>query len=111
MADLSKIKVGDKLRFTGEVSTVTKSGVAVHIEGAATHSTWVIPFSGSTLEAAEHIPAPRVFKRGDWVRWKGDHTKRMVVADKGESLWVTSDDHAKNIIWRKQDCELTEAPE
>jgi hypothetical protein len=71
MADLSKIKVGDKLRLEVEVLRVfeadTKSGWRVEVRTVSRRSACGF-LSGGLAENAEHIPAPRVFKRGDWVK-------------------------------------------
>ena len=69
MADLSKIKVGDRLRLEVEVQNVSRHRedgawpIYASLAGHASHlmDTWV--------EAAEHVPAPKTFKRGDRVRY------------------------------------------
>lgn len=106
MADPSKIKIGDKLRLELTVTRLDLDDSRRPIEAEGQY--WL---SAPEVEAAEHIPAPRVFKRGDWVCWKDGPIKRMVIADGHDSLWVTSDDPAQNVVWLKQDCDPTEAPE
>jgi hypothetical protein len=118
MADLFKIKAGDTLKIPVEVTYADNAaGAPVRIVGDfmstlvdGREEFWL---PRSTVEAAEHIPAPRVFKRGDWVRFQNGNVVQMVVADDvdDELVWVTSDNPAQNILWRKQDCELTDAPE
>lgn len=111
MADPSKIKVGDCIKFTARVVSGTEGMVGITRPEAEDKSSQLY-LGGRWIEAAEHIPAPRVFKRGDWVSWRAHGAVQMVVADADDELvWVTSDDPANNILWRKQDCEPTEAPE
>jgi hypothetical protein len=68
MADLSKIKVGDKLRIEVEVESIYPTFPDYPLRAlVGTEKTLLRP---QDIEAAEHIPAPRMtFKRGDWVTW------------------------------------------
>lgn len=61
MADLSKIKVGDKLKLEVEVAR-DLGGAVVDVRVPGASDVWYI--TPSMAEAAEHIPAPKTFKRG-----------------------------------------------
>jgi hypothetical protein len=87
MADLSKIKVGDSLKIVVEVTYADDAiGAPVRVVGDffrtvenGKEELWI---SRQLVEAAEHIPAPRVFKRGDWVKWSDqeeEHRKCLVL--------------------------------
>jgi hypothetical protein len=77
MADLSKIHAGDTLKIPVEVTFADDAaGAPVRVVGDFMRTVvdgkeeiWI---SRQLVEAAEHIPAPRVFKRGDWVRLPGE---------------------------------------
>lgn len=68
MADIEKVQVGDTLRIDVKV-VATYPGSLARVSAAG--GGVVFPISRTALEAAEHVPAPKVFKRGDWVRQKG----------------------------------------
>lgn len=108
MADIPSLRIGDTLKVPYTIEALIQdqpSNRPVRVD----EGLWL---RRELVEAAQHIPAPRVFKRGDWVSWRAHGAVQMVVADADDELvWVTSDDPANNILWRKQDCELTEAPE
>lgn len=76
MADIQRIKrikPGDRLRIEGVVSAVDPSAgihdqpvrIQIANEETALSSLWL---NWAALQAAEHIPAPKTFKRGDPVR-------------------------------------------
>lgn len=67
MADLSKIKVGDTLRLEVQVTKVDIGDQVLPIRISS--NDWI---SSELVETAEHIPAPKTFKRGDWVRWESE---------------------------------------
>lgn len=68
MADLSRVKVGDTLVFKARVASVNGEMVGLsRPESSDTSNQFYL--GGRWIEAAEHIPAPKVFKRGDWVKW------------------------------------------
>jgi hypothetical protein len=77
MADLSKIKVGDKLRLELTVTDLDLRDHTRPVEAEERH--WLHAFE---VDAAEHIPAPRVFKRGDWVRHAKDTPSRYGLVTK-----------------------------
>lgn len=77
MADLAKIKVGDKLRLELTVTDLDLRDRYRPVEAEDLH--WL---AASEVEAAEHIPAPKIFKRGDWVKWADEdeeHRKCLVL--------------------------------
>ena len=90
MADLSKIKVGDSLKIPVKVTYADDAmGAPVRVSGDFLRTVvdgeeeiWI---SRQLVEAAEHIPAPRVFKRGDWVRHAKDTPSRYGLVTKVRS--------------------------
>jgi hypothetical protein len=82
MADLSKIKVGDKLRLEVTVTDLDRGDERYPV--AIDRGQWL---DGKTIEAAEHIEAPRVFRRGDWVKWNDgeEDFRHCIVLGKSET--------------------------
>lgn len=65
MVDIEKIRIGDKLRVDLEVDEKDYAAKLIGVR-PITGNRFFLSFP--TVEAAEHIPAPKVFKRGDWVQ-------------------------------------------
>jgi hypothetical protein len=123
MADLSKIQRGDKLKLEVEVLRVcgadTKSGWQVEVRTVSRRSACGF-LSGGLAENAEHIPAPRVFKRGDWVKLHGEEAPNqgLVVAEipKGPTrqtgaLYTVNWPNGGYFEYLADDLEPDEAPE
>lgn len=64
MANLSEVKPGSKLRIEVEVLEVDDSDVPAHVIFAG-RDDWIVR---EWVEAAEHIPATKAFKRRDVVK-------------------------------------------
>lgn len=122
MADLAKIRVGDTLKIPVEVTHADDAmGAPVRVVGDFMRTVvdgkeeiWI---SRQLVEAAEHIPAPKVFKRGDWVRhlsaqYRGISYKGVVVAD-GLGILTVSWNHDPMTLLAvaAADLEPDEAPE
>lgn len=112
MADLSKIKVGDRLRIDGVVHKLETN--RVYVGGLSSWGLWLDAFE---VGVAEHIPAPKTFKRGDWVqssRYKhnGRPRRGVVIADGLGILSVSWDDDPMQLQSLAADAlEPDEAPE
>lgn len=66
MAALYKVGIGDTLRIEVKVSDIAVGATyPIETRSLSPNPVWI---RRSIAEAAEHIPAPKVFKRGDRVR-------------------------------------------
>lgn len=119
MADIESVKAGDTLRVP--VKVIYQEGqrhpggpLVCRVEMPSGRED---SLSFTDVEAAEHIPAPKVFKRGDWVRTRGTLRHGLVLRRDGLNTtryWVdwpnqiSSGRHAVQML--AQDLERDEAP-
>lgn len=117
MADLSKIGVGDILLIPVKVLHADDAYGAPVKVAFETVEFWL---DRDTVNAAEHIPAPRAFKRGDWVKLHGEEAPNqgLVVAEipKGPTrqtgaLYTVNWPNGGYFEYLADDLEPDEAPE
>lgn len=112
MADLQRVKISDTLLIPVKVIHVDNAfGAPVRVAFESVQF-WL---DRDTAQAAEHIPAPRVFKRGDWVRTRPEIDSQTG----GIVTWVMSGGSTVRVHWPSNiseerltaDLEPDEAPE
>ena len=114
MTDPAEVKVGSELVFRGRVESVQPNGVLVRFGNELASSPGRTFMSDSEVRVAEHIPPPKTFKRGDWVKWAGGKGGRhgFVVGASGNGVTPVSwPDTLVIARERSEDLEPDEAPE
>ena len=92
MADLESVKVSDTLLIPVKVIHVDSAYGAPVKVAFETVEFWI---DRDTAQAAEHISAPRVFKRGDWVRTLPEIDSQT----RGIVTWVMSGGSTVRVHW------------
>lgn len=112
MAEIEKVEVGDRLRIDVEVIDITNDAdYPIRVEANNTDPVWLWR---AVAEAAAHMPASKVFNRGDWVRHTDGIRKNGLVLGRnkeGSLVYVEWPGSYKTSEYLPQALEHDEAPE
>lgn len=106
MADIPSLRIGDTLKVPYTIEALIQdqpSNRPVRVD----EGLWL---RRELVEAAEHIPAPRVFKRGDWVQYD-DQRHGWVNYVRGGDVLVAWPEATQLFAYTPEELEPDEAPE